>query len=218
MDTRMTNTVTDFETILRILLVKQDALLLRGAKLDEDERRRLAFEAHTTGGDALEQLDRINREAATFASEFAGIKAAIGEAEIRLAAARRDEAAAADRAQAIELRSVVQEFAEHGKALHEALEAVVDRSAALVETQAKMLSLGCARPARDQISANVSRAVGAALMRTPWHRDLGGRFLAPGERRTLEALMLGGPNAGTGWLAVIEADIRRRLGEMENAA
>lgn len=193
------------ERVLCELIAKRDGLVSRGNAL-ADERRQIAFAAHTGDHEARKRLDTINRETSEHVSELESLVAAISEATDRLEEARCAEAAEADQANARELRRVLEGFVEHGRKIDAALAAFVNESTAFRESLTKIHSLGCDFPSHGLADTNARLAIGTALMQTPWRRDF--EHLAPGRRRTFCELV-------AGWAVRIEPTVRRRLGETE---
>lgn len=205
-------TAADVETAARIVRELTEKRGQVAARVDEisEERKSLAFAAHADGDPiAGQRLHALNAEGATIAGELEAIDAAIAEGQARLDGARQTEAKGADRANALELRKVLAEFAEHGRKMDEALAVLVAASAAFTETLNKIHALGSDFPTHAQAHVNASMALSTALMLTPWRREF--RHLAPREKRTFGEVT-------AAWAQPIENGIRLRLGESEEEA
>ncbi len=196
------------EAICRDLINKRDTLIARGSELDED-RRRIAFAAHTGDQEARKNLDKINQETAKHTSELASLDAAISESIGRLEIAKAVAALTADRENALALRTNLREFREKGVRLSQALAGVVSESNQLAEILTSINALGARNPSSRQLAVVGRIAILSALRQTPWARDF--EPVAPGARTDFATLI-------DGWCAVIERDVRHRLGEEQDVA
>jgi hypothetical protein len=204
----MTTDVEKAEQTLARLDDKRRALVQRATEL-ADERQRISYAAHA-GNDkkSRQRLDEITAATVAHQSEMASIESAIAEATNRLATAKHNATLAADREQAIELGEVLETFAECGRDIDAALTIIIERSRLMEKTLHRMNALGAASPNRNQLETLGALALHTALMQTPWTRDF--RHLAPGERRTFNAMV-------DAWYPVVEANIASRLGNEEAA-
>jgi len=191
------------QEVLADLNEQREALVSRGQEL-EQRRQEIAFKAHTGSKAERAQLDQINSEAITHDYELKSLDSAIAEATKRLAAADQAEASAQDKENARALRAVVDEFVAHAIAIDEAFTVMVTEANALRETLIKIHDLGCAFPSYDQLNSLGARALGTAIMQTPWKRDF--EHLAPSQRQSF-------PKLASDWAARIESShiTRRRL-------
>jgi chromosome segregation ATPase len=202
--------VEQAEKVVRDLEAKRQRLAEAQVRREE-ERRVIAYDAHADGNTkARARLDKLNAEAATHLNELASVEDAIQTAQAKLAAAQRDEAAAADREAAVELREEVQKFVALGQNLDQLFELLAVRGAELKETLTRIHSLGSQFPTYSQLEVLGSLSLRTAIMRTAWARCV--EMVPPTQRRSFAALV-------NEWAANIENNaIAPRLGEAEEAA
>jgi hypothetical protein len=188
------------EATLQALLAKRDELIARGEKLPE-LRRNASYAAHVEqNAEARDDLDSINAEISIHASELASIDDAIATAKNHVLIAQAQEADVAARARAKEAVTVVADFKQAGIDLDQALRAVGDRAAALMELLHKLhQTTGVQFPSADQVDTLGFKALETAIQRTPWRKRF--RPVAPGERREFGALF-------AGWVQVIEGRLQ----------
>jgi hypothetical protein len=161
----------------------------------ERDRQKLAFKAHTGNKAERSRLDHINKEALTQTYELTSLDAAIVEAQQRLADARREEALVADRAQAQQLRDVVEQFVLHGHALDKALVELARHGQALRDCLNEIHGLGCPFPSHAQLDALGALAMKAGLMGTTFKHAF--EHLQPKDRHSF-------PDLVNGWAKRIE--------------
>lgn len=190
------------------LNAKREALVTRGHELEE-RRQEIAFAAHTGNKAERAKLDEINSEAISHDYELSSLDSAIAEATKRLAAADQAEAQAAERENAKALRAAVDEFTKHALAIDAAFAAMIKHATALEETLKDIHALGCGFPSRAQLDSLGARALGTAIMGTPWRKEF--QHLAPSERHHF-------PDLVRTWCDRIESNfITPRLGELKVA-
>lgn len=195
--------------IVQELTEKQTRVANRIAEISE-ERGSMAFAAHADGDAvARSRLDALNAEGATITGELESIEAAIAEANSRLEAARQAEATAADRAQAHELRQTLDRFRACGQDMTDALAKFAAASKLALEHVTAINALGSAYPTTQQLLVVGRIALLTALGETPWRRDF--EMIPPNRRTDFAALI-------EGWGAMVENNIRARLGETDEAA
>ena len=205
--------MTDVETAtttLNDLMDQREQLVARSAKL-ADERQQISYAA-LTGKDkaAQDRLKKLNDTHILANAELESISFAIAEATRRLEAARRDEAVAADRANALALRDKLGQFVALGDTLDDCF--VDFRSAALEMKQVvdEIHRLGCATPDNQLYKVNCDLAFKTAVQGTPfWSQDF--PAMRSHERKTFRSLV-------TAWAGSIEAHINARLGDNEEEA
>jgi hypothetical protein len=134
-------TVEDAQTTLTELNAKREAAVAHLQSL-EHGRQKLAFKAMTGNKAERAKLDQLNKEALTQEYELRSLDSAVTEATTRLAEARRQEALAADRAQAQLLRSAVEVFVQHGRDLDKTLQLMAAHGRALHESLNEIHGLG----------------------------------------------------------------------------
>jgi hypothetical protein len=154
------------------------------------------------------RLDDINTALATHASELASIDAAIGAAGERLAAARQAEAIAADKANALEVRTVIEELAEHGQVLDDALADVVTAGANLRACLNRLHNLGVGHPSHEVLATLGNLAIRTAMQKSIWSRYY--EAIAPKDRKSFAAVV-------ASWREHLTVDVERRLGEAVSA-
>jgi hypothetical protein len=196
------------QDVLDELNAQRDALIARGYVLEE-RRQEISFLAHTGAKKERAQLDLVNSEAITHEYELKSLESAIQEATKRLAAADAAQALAQDKENARALRAVVDKFVAHSIALDEAFQQMTAEANALREVLIEIHGLGCQFPSFDQLNSLGARALGTAIMNTPWKRDY--QHLAPSERQSFPKLV-------SDWADRIEKNhIQPRIGELEVA-
>ena len=195
--------------VITTLEDKRKELVQRATEL-ADERNRIAFGAHVDGdAKARKRLDAINTELATMASEQASYEGAITEANARLAIAQADEALAADRAQAEQLKSALAEFKETGHEIDLAFQDLAAHAADLQKILDRIHQAGCSVPSSEQLRVLGEICARTALMKTPWSRAV--EIVPPTQRRDFKSLI-------DGWAAQIENNIAARLGTKQEEA
>jgi hypothetical protein len=196
------------EAILDDLNKQRGALVAHGHELEE-KRQKIAFKAHTGSKADRTQLNQINSEQLTWDYELKSLDAAIAQATSNLAEADAAQALVADKENARALRGAVDKFVRHALAIDEAFTTVVKEATALRETLVEIHGLGCQFPSFDQLNSLGARALGTAIMNTPWRKDF--QHLAPSERQSFPKLV-------SDWADRIEKHhIEPRIGELEVA-
>ena len=208
----MSEEMTDVERATAALaeLERKRKALVESRAADDNERRAVAFKAHSDGdAKARQVLDRLNAAAVRFDSELRSVEDAIAEGQGRLQQARAAEAQAADRAAALELKKLVEGMSEHFAVVDDALADFVTASNFLKADFDHLLRLGIPSPRQEQLDvlgyAALLTSLGQAI---PWRRRF--QVLAPRERKTFASL-------GTAWCEHLMRDVERRLGESEPA-
>jgi hypothetical protein len=194
--------------IIATLEDKRKHLNQRAVEL-ADERNKIAFGAHVEGdAKSRKRLDQINVEITTLSSEAASIDAALTEANTRLATAKRDEALAANRANAVQLREKLARFVELGMQLDDAVWDIGSSVTEMVALVNAMHALGQAAPTSEQFRVNGTMALKTMLQELPqlWINDFGFARLAPNQKKNFKALV-------EGWSQMIEQNIASRIGE-----
>jgi chromosome segregation ATPase len=182
-----TQSVESLEAVIG-KLEQQRADLERRSKELANTRASLAYSALADGDEkSRAKLDKLNIEAATHSSEIAAVQAAIKTANERLAGARDHEAKAADRANARELKVVLDQFVQTARQLDEALADVATLGRNLHQIQERMRELGSPVPNGAQLDSLGYRWLLTACASTPWRRHF--ETLAPHERRSFSALI-----------------------------
>ena len=179
--------VADAEAIIRNLEDKRRALVERGNEL-ATIRASYAYAAHANGDKAARaKLDQVNRETAEHGSELASIDGALATARQKLDLARQREALETDRANARELKVVLDQFVQTATQLDAALAEVAAVGHNLHAIQARMRELGAPVPNSAQLDSLGYRCLLTACASTPWFRHF--ETLAPHERRSFSALI-----------------------------
>lgn len=134
-------TIAEAERIIAGLELKRVGIAERIAELNAT-RERLSYSAHA-GGDAAagRELTVRARRHRTPSSNFLMLDAAINQARQRLQAGQLEQARAADREQARELRRAVENFLKAGVAVDGALAALPHNGHELVEAPGSCASL-----------------------------------------------------------------------------
>jgi hypothetical protein len=102
------------------------------------------------------------------------------------------------------------EFVAHALAIDEAFTSMVNEANALGETLIKIHSLGRTFPSFDQLNSLGARALGTAIMNTPWRKDF--EHLAPSQRQSFPKLI-------SDWASRIESNhIAPRVGALKEVA
>jgi hypothetical protein len=194
------------QEVLADLQGQRDVLVARGHELEE-QRQAIAFKAHTGSKAERAKLDEINNEALTHEYELKSLDSAIAEATRQLAAADAAQALAQEKANAKALRAVVDRFVAHALKIDETFTAMVKEATALEKTLMEIHSLGCAFPSRAQLDSLGARALGTAIMGTPWRKDF--EHLAPSARQYFPTLV-------RQWCERIEANhIAPKIGDLK---
>jgi hypothetical protein len=189
---------------LNELLDERDQLVARASRLVAD-RQAIAFAAHARNDkSAKEKLRRINDESVLHNAELESIDAAILESRRRLEVASAAEAIEADKANAEQLRTALNEFVETGTEIDLAFQDLAAHAAELQKILDRIHSLGCQSPSSEQMRVFGEICARTALMQTPWKRCV--EIVAPPNRKTFKALI-------DGWAAQIENNVNARLGE-----
>jgi hypothetical protein len=197
------------QAVLADLQAKREALIARGHELDE-RRQEVAFAAHTGSKAERAKLDEVNSESITFEYDLKALDAAIAEATKRLAAADAAEAQAKERDDARKLREVVDRFVAHAVAVDKAFQTIVRQTNSLEKVLREIHILGCPFPSSAQLDSLGARALGTAIMQTPFRKAF--EHLAPSERQHFPQLV-------RQWADRVEHNfIKPRLGEREDAA
>jgi hypothetical protein len=97
----------------------------------------------------------------------------------------------------------------HAIAIDRAMTEMTKHATALESTLKEIHLLGCSFPSRSQLDSLGARALGTAIMQTPWRKDF--EHLAPSQRQSFPAL-------ASLWAQRIEANfIEPKIGELEVA-
>jgi len=196
--------VADAEQVIANLESKRAVLVERGKEL-ATIRASYAYAAHANGDKAARaKLDQVNRETAEHGSELASIDGALATARQKLDLARQREALETDRANARELKVVLDQFVQTATQLDAALAEVAALGHNLHQIQARMRELGSPVPNSAQLDSLGFRCLLTACAATPWHRHF--QVLAPHERRSFTALI-------DIWRATNEKHLASRLGD-----
>lgn len=171
------------------------------------ERRKAAsYGAHVQHDpESRKQLDAVNAEIGTHASELQSFDDALATARQRLQQAQVAQVKAEVREQARELRKAVERFVAIGRDLDRTFAHLADQGAALQAALAEVHRCGSPFPSAQQLDVLGMICVRSALQNSPWQRAV--ERTAPHERRSFRQLV-------EGWAAGIEQNaIRPRLGE-----
>jgi hypothetical protein len=196
-------TIQNLENIRKRLLQQQAELA--------DERGRVALGAHTGDKKARARLDDINSKAVAFGSEFSSIEAAISEAMKNLDAARKAEAAAADRTAALQLREAIAEFVEECNELDASLEDMAFHANAAKDKLDILHQLGASAPSSEQFRVNGAHCFKSALMKTSWKKEFEFEHIPTHKLQSFRTLV-------SGWASTLMKDVERRLGEKQKEA
>jgi chromosome segregation ATPase len=204
----MTKEIERAERDLNNLEEQRNALFAR-AKTLAKERDQIAFAALTAGDKkAKDRLREINLEDISLTANVASVEAALTVARANLAAAKADEAKAADRTNALALREKLKKFIELGLILDDCF---TDFRSAAIEMKSVLddiHNLGQVAPTAMQFKINCDLAFKTAVMGTPfWSQDF--PVLGHGQKKTFKSLV-------DAWSANIEANIAARLGDNKN--
>jgi hypothetical protein len=200
-------TVAEAEAAINRLEQRRSELVARGDQLATN-RASFAYAAlNDDDATAKAKLDEIGRETVEHDHQLASVDAALKTAQERLASAKRAEARAQDREQALLLRQALTAFIEAGKGCDAALELLVTASTDLRNTVTTMNRLGVTHPSHAQLDALGSIALRTALTDTAWVRYF--ERVSPVERKRFSDLV-------AAWAATVERSIQQRLGEQSN--
>jgi hypothetical protein len=204
------NDVEQAERIVANLETKRRELV-EGRAADAEQRRAVAFAAHTGGGDKAAQaaratLDKLAAAAVRFDAELRSVEDAIAEAQVRLHAARAAEAREADRVRALELKKLIGELIENGGVVDDALADLITAGNNLKACFDRLAGHGVSHPRHEQLAVMGNLSILTALGQTPWRRYF--QTLAPREKKNFAAVM-------TSWCEGLSTDVERRLGEVK---
>jgi hypothetical protein len=179
---------------------------MRWSSVLDQVRASYAFAAHARGDEtARRKLDQVNRETAEHGSELASIDAALVTARLRLDAAQRHEAKAADRAKAVELRAALKQFEQHAAGVDSALEVLVSSCNGMQDALTAMHRCGSTFPSDAQLQSLGGRVLLGALSKTVFRRNF--ETLPPLERDRSMARIV------QQWSDTVERSIQQRLGD-----
>jgi hypothetical protein len=195
------------ETIVRDLEAKRAAHIARGTDL-QDEQANVSLAAHTGDTKARKRLDEINAALALHASELTSLDAALRAAGERVAAAKRDEAVAQERANAAQIKKVVAAMGEAAAVADDCLADLIEAGDRLKACFDKLQALGVHQPRTEQLMTLGNLAIQTALMRSQlWRRYF--QHLSPSERKDFSSVV-------AAWCKSLEVEVERRLGEKQN--
>jgi hypothetical protein len=154
-------------------------------KLLSKQRQEVSYAAHTGDKTARARLNQINVEASTHSHEIESVEAALEEARARLNAAKGIEARAADKANALKLRTANAEFKELGDDADDALWDFVQAVNKILTKRNELEALGATAPTSEQVRVNVTNAIKAKIQELPssWVRDFDFPLLAPNQKK-----------------------------------
>jgi hypothetical protein len=176
------------EQVLRDLVQRRDKLSANAEEISA-QRKRLGYEVFAAGDKAArKEFDRINAEASLLSGEIEGLEGAIVEAKSRLASAKDAEARAADEEKASALLDIADAFDSEVGKLGEACDTLAAACTALATLHTKAYGLAAQRPTRKQLDIQLGRIVSTTIMRAGLQQQIGSEFLAPGDRKTADAL------------------------------
>jgi hypothetical protein len=200
--------VADAEAAIANLTAKRDALVERGNQL-ASIRASVAYKAlNDDDAVAKQKLDQINKESVSHSHELASVDAALVTARQKLEAARRHEAKAADRQQALAIRQEWTEAAADFTALDQGLNLAADAARRLYERYGTMQRHGFRPP--PQLTLMLADVVVSALMAMPkplWQQFnyQGLEYLPPNRRRSAASLR-------GAWGPQVERHVQQQLG------
>jgi hypothetical protein len=181
------NDIEKCKTIIAELERKRVACVQRGADLS-DERATVALAAHTGDAKAAKRLADIHNALALHGSELASLDVAVKAAGEKLAAAKADQARAANQQRAEELRKHVDELSQIPAYIEKHLTAALKGLIAFERGVAELHQLGVAFPTDIQLRLGMTSVLGTWLQQLPklWWNEIaaGLRFRAPAERKT----------------------------------
>jgi hypothetical protein len=184
---------------------KKDRAAQRSSREIEQDRAQIAYAAHAEGDQkAIKRLEQLAHDAAGIAGEVASINNAISEANKRLAAARQDEAHAAEQERIRKVREVLVAFVECGNELDEIMSDLAEQGTLMTQIITQLHGLGVSVPSHQQWDVLGFQSLLTALAGTVWHHRF--EHLPPNQRRSFKALT-------EGWAATV----RNSLGEPEQA-
>lgn len=180
----MTESLQTAERTRDALRGKLDAARTDLARIDE-QRRAIAFEAHSQGGDAKVRLQKMGRDRLAILDSIETLEVALLEASRQVDAGEREVALAEQIAKAERALEIGAGLMERAKKLDEALALVVEESNAF-QSDLRELNhrLGCTHPNEFQLAALGTRAFKAAVMFSPLQVE----HLAPNERHSFTEL------------------------------
>jgi hypothetical protein len=190
----MTSEVEKATAVLADLESKLANTSARAVEL-QVERKRLAFDANTGNAKARKALDAANSASGAIGLEIENITSAIDEARRRLAHARRAEAAAAGRENALAVIALAAEAGERGRVVGQLLTELSRELRRTFEDARSLSRLGV--PAINQ------RSLILALTRTflATFRDAGldVDLIPPGQRHPPEELVRNNTDRAVKW-------------------
>jgi uncharacterized phage infection (PIP) family protein YhgE len=195
------------EKTLAQLSDKKDRASKRIEQIAAD-RQSIGYAAHAENDQkAIKRLEQLAHDEAGISGELQSIEGAITEARKRLAAAQQAAVNEAARANAVEIRKLLTEFATAAEDMDEALADFATSSHELRDVVNKLHGLGCPSPNHNQVESLGTRAVLTAISQSIFKRAV--ETLPPGERRAFV------PMVAT-WCESIERNqIAPLLGESE---
>jgi hypothetical protein len=203
---QQTNSVADAE--YRLAEIEQTIArhAERGVELAA-ARKRASYGAHALHDvEQRKQLAAVVGETVRYETEGRALIDARDEGRRRLEEARQHAAREADKANARQVRKVIDELVEHGAVVDDALHDLVEAGSNLKECFDRLSRLGVTSPRYEQLATLGNICVVSALGRSIWKRYH--RTLAPGQRMTFADLT-------KTWAVTVERDVRARLGEAE---
>jgi hypothetical protein len=198
-------TTNNVETATKIVCQLEERLetLLGRTVILHKERAAISYAALTSHDKAAKlKLDAINTEVLQHSNDVSSVESALAEARTRLATAQRNEALAADRTNAEQLKLAAARLVELGAIIDDCFADITSASAELRELVNKIHGLGSPSPNHDQVRVLGALAMKTALMGTMWAKEF--EHLAPSQRRT---------SIVNGWNEMLTGNIATRLGE-----
>jgi hypothetical protein len=113
---------------------------------------------------------------------------ALDVAKRNLASAKAAVNRVADEAKAQELLAVADQFDAEVNKLADASDTLIAACNAIAAIHTRAYGLGAHRPTKQQINIMTSRVIITAIMQTGLQQQTGVEFLAPGDRKTADAL------------------------------
>jgi hypothetical protein len=155
----------------------------QGLETIDSQRRELSYEAHTAGGEAKKQLDKLNRDRVTQLASIEDLEHAHSEASRRVVEAERGVALEETSRQAEEAMEIASDLLALGQKIDDALASLAE-SANAYEAHIKTLNyrLNISHPSGAQLHAAMTRVLRTTIAFVPAMRDAV-EFVAPGERR-----------------------------------
>jgi hypothetical protein len=203
------STIEIIERTLAQLSDKRDRALKRSQEIAA-EQAQLGYSVHAENDKASRgKWDKLTAEAATLAGETKGIGDALAEATKRLEAARQAAEAEAAKANAVEVRKLLESFIE---AARDADAVLRDFNTSVEEMRRALTAIharGCGSPTHQQLQVLGKFALLTHIGRTPWAREF--EVIPPSARREFEPLV-------HTWTEMIENNyIKPLLGEPEQS-